>query len=863
MKKQSFKGLFQPNQWRILLAQIRQRQALSKRADPILVSGLFEADWYRLENSDIAQLDIDCLRHYVQYGALEGRNPNPLFDTKWYLAQNPDVAAAGVNPLLHFIKHGVAEKRAPGPFFDTDWYLKKNPDVAASGINPLVHYLQCGAFEGRDPNPFFDGDWYNAQNPDVVQAQINPLLHYLYQGVVEGRSPSTVNDVQFIQQAATYNSQLKVSPKAALAQAFKARQDRDRPKFLKRLLVDIIEKPKKLLWADKLSKNDSPPTLKTQQQDVGLTALEDTKNKLLEAIATDTDKPRIICQSSGKYALVAAPETYTYIPPAPPPNLQDIITELAVHPRFSIVVPIYNTPPDLLTKMVDSVVQQWYSQWELVLVDDASLLAETKAALKRLSHPQIKIKYLAENNGIAGATNAAIAESTGDYIVFLDHDDELTHDCLYELVLCINQANPDFIYSDEDKINSDNTFQEPHFKPDWSPDTFMSTMYTCHVSCVKKSMVDRVGGLRTECNGCQDWDFILRVTELTTKISHIPKVLYHWRIIPGSTATDIAAKSYVLEASQRVRKDALRRRDIKGTVEPISQVPGYFRVVYDLVKQPLISIIIISQDWAALKICVGAIAAQTTYSKFEIIVVSHMPAPSNIQDSLTMRIVEQASIKFICQETLYSDPRLKNFGVQHAQGDLLLFLDDHIEVTQADWLQRLGGFAQQKHIGAVGAKLVSPQAYRVQHVGLLNLHCGPTPAFWGQSKDDSGYFMRNLLEYNWLAVSGDCLIIERQKYDLIKGFSVSFETAYSDVDLCMRLRDQNFYMVVCSSVILLTHRLTFPTHYAFDKQCSGQLQADLDRLYQSNPCYFQYDPFYSTNLHPNSANFEYSLQRSS
>ena len=287
---------------------------------------------------------------------------------------------------------------------------------------------------------------------------------------------------------------------------------------------------------------------------------------------------------------------YNYTEPQPPADLAQRLAAIQSAPRFSIVVPAYNTTQVLLDGVLSSVQRQWYPNWELIIADDASPSAETKAALAAINHPQVKVLHLEQNQGIAGATNVGMAAAQGDFIVFMDHDDEITVDCLYELALCIEREQPDFIYSDEDKLDEQGAYVQPHFKPDWSPDTMMSTMFTCHVSCVRRSLLEQVGGLRSQYDGCQDWDFVLRVAEHTSRISHVPKVLYHWRIIPGSAAADINAKPYVLEASRRVREDALKRRGHAGSLEPLVQVPGFFRVNYQLRGQPMVSIVIPSRD---------------------------------------------------------------------------------------------------------------------------------------------------------------------------------------------------------------------------------------------------------------------------
>ena len=564
----------------------------------------------------------------------------------------------------------------------------------------------------------------------------------------------------------------------------------------------------------------------------------------------------IVRDLQGHYALAAHSQGYTYIEPQRPDGLDTRLAVMPSAPKFSIVVPTYNTPPDLLAALLASVQRQWYPHWQLILVDDASPLLETRQALARITHPQIKLLNLEENRGIAGATNAALDVADGDFIVFLDHDDELTVDCLYELALCIEREQADYIYSDEDKITSLGGYSEPHFKPDWSPDTMMSTMFTCHVSCVRRSLIQKVGGLRSDYDGCQDWDFVLRISEHTTRISHIPKVLYHWRIIPGSTAADISAKSYILDASQRVREAALARRGLKGTVEPITQVPGYFRVSYQLQGDPLISIVIPTRDnEKVLRRCVDSIEKRTRYRNFELVILDNgsvEPVSLTYLDELR----KQDGVVVIRHDAPFNFSELNNIGALATNGELLLFLNDDTEVLQDDWLERLGGFAQLSHVGAVGAKLLYPGNTQTQHAGVLNLENGPVHAFLRQDGDSPGYYMRNLLEYNWLAVTGACLMVERKKFDAVAGFCESLPVAYNDIDFCIRLRDAGLYNVVCQAVRLTHHESASRglDHIAPEKW--ARLMRDLAHFYERNPRYFQHDPFHNPNLLSTGMNFE-------
>lgn len=564
----------------------------------------------------------------------------------------------------------------------------------------------------------------------------------------------------------------------------------------------------------------------------------------------------IVRDNNGRYRLEVESRGYVYIEPEKPIDFSSRIDGFSRKPEFSIVVPVFNTSHDLLEAAVNSVHAQWYSHWQLILVDDASPSQETREALDRISHPQIKVLRLPGNLGISGATNAGLEVASGDFVVFMDHDDELTVDCLYELALCIDRENPDFVYSDEDKLAETGGFTEPHFKPDWSPDSMMSTMYTCHVSCIRRSLLGAIGGLRSEFDGCQDWDFVLRVAENTRRISHIPKVLYHWRIIPASIASDIAAKPYVLEASRRVREDALARRGLPGTVEPLPQMPGYFRIVYALTGEPLISIIIPTRDnERVLRQCVDSILERTQYKRLEVVILDNgSKDPATL--SYLSELAQRNGFVLIRHDAPFNYSELNNIGARAASGDLLLFLNDDTEVMQDDWLERLGGYAQLSHIGAVGAKLLYPGAARVQHVGILNLEDGPGHAFLNHPAEHPGYFMRNLLEYNWLAVTGACLMVEREKFDEIGGFAEDLPVAYNDIDLCMRLRDKDYFNVVVPAVSLIHHESVSRGIDHADPIKIIRLKRDMARLYERNQKYFQHDPFHSKNLHPNGINFD-------
>lgn len=727
-----------------------------------------------------------------------------LFNRRYYIYNYKNDMLPNVEPVMDYVLTGAFEGRNPNPLFDSQYYLRANPDVSASGINPLLHYITVGEAQGRRPSPVFDPLEYRAAHPELGSEEL-ALADYIEKAhpslPIKGGSLFTRFWRQWV--------------------ATTVHQEVTRP-----LLTKGGSRTASSKYLCKISFTPSP--------------------------GAPADRP---ADRSGTYdwSMEAA---YTYVPPAPPPDLEARLAGLARTPLFSIVVPLYNTPPDLLSRLVASVEAQWYGNWELVLVDDASPKDEVRTALAALDDPRIVKLLQTENSGIAGATNAGIGAARGDFIVFLDHDDELTEDCLFELALCVDREDADFIYSDEDKITPDGHFAEPFFKPDWSPDTLMSLNYTCHVSCIRKSLLLRTGLLRPEYDGSQDWDLVLRVTEQTKRIAHIPKVLYHWRIIPGSTSGTYDAKPAALVAAKELRLDAMRRRNVGGTVEDLGSDSAYSRVRYYVSGTPLISIVIPSKNNpAVLRKCLDSIFAKTTYEHYEVVVVDN----GSTQEPALAYLASLAAhprVRIVPHAHPFNFSELCNVGARGASGEILLFLNDDTEVLNGDWLERMAGYAQLGHVGAVGAKLLYPNSLRVQHAGVVNIVPGPSHAFLGVARNEPGYFARTLLEYNWSAVTGACLMVERVKFDRVGRFDESFPVAYNDVDLCYRLIEAGYFNVLCPAVELLHYESLSRGIDHVNPEKRARLRLDKQRLDLAHPDFYLRDPFFNENLHPNDVGFK-------
>lgn len=527
-------------------------------------------------------------------------------------------------------------------------------------------------------------------------------------------------------------------------------------------------------------------------------------------------------------------------------NLKIKSCDFTHQPVISILVPVYNVKAIYLEECIKSVFCQKYKNWELCLVDDASTWNDVKGVLEKYEkYNRIKVIYMDENGHISRATNKALDIASGEFCAMLDCDDTLSEYALYEVVKKINEDNSvDYIYSDEDKISQRGKRHTPFFKPDWSPDTFMSMMYTCHLSVVRTSLLRDLGGWRVGFEGAQDYDLILRLMEKTNKILHLPKILYHWRETETSTSVSTATKPYAKEASIRALQESLERRGVCGKVE---KTPYYFKVQYKAVGNPLVSIIIPSKDnYKMLFQCINSIRTITNYENYEIICIDNGSCLD--QKKKYEELCNKFGCKYIYEERSFNFSYMCNRGTEVAKGSYYLFINDDIQVLQTEWLNRLVGHAMQKHAGAIGAKLLYPDTRRIQHVGVINLTVGPSHAFAGCNDDFSYYFGRNKEIYNYIAVTGACLMINREKFNEIGGFDESFPVAYNDVDLCFQLIKRGYYNVVRNDVELYHYESYSRKSDLLNKKKMERLKNELYHLNEKHKEFVSYDPFYSINL---------------
>lgn len=475
---------------------------------------------------------------------------------------------------------------------------------------------------------------------------------------------------------------------------------------------------------------------------------------------------------------------------------------------FSILVPLYNTPIHFLEEMVQSVTEQSYQDWQLCLADGSDELhSDVRVWCEEFAKKDTRVQYkkLEENRGISENTNACLAMATGEYIALFDHDDLLAKDALFEIRKVIDNEQAEVIYTDEDKVNVDSTvFSEPHFKSDFNLDLLRSNNYICHFFVVKKSIVDKIGGLRSEFNGSQDYDFIFRCVEQTKKIVHIPKILYHWRMHENSTASNQQSKMYCYTAGKKAIESHLERCGVQAEVT-MQEHLGFYHVNYPVKGEPLVSILIPNKDEKeTLKVCIDSILEKSTYTNFEIILVEN-----NSKNEETFSYYEQLKknpqVKVVEWKEEFHYSKINNFGKQYAFGEYLLFLNNDIEVISPNWIEGLLSNCQREEVGVVGAKLLYPDR-TIQHMGvILGLGGVAGHAFSRQLSIEPGYFARAICQQNFSAVTAACMMVSKKDFEKVGGFEEKLAVAFNDVDFCLKVRHQLGKLIVVNPAVELFH----------------------------------------------------------
>ena len=468
-------------------------------------------------------------------------------------------------------------------------------------------------------------------------------------------------------------------------------------------------------------------------------------------------------------------------------------------PLISIVMPVHNTPRPWLRDAVDSVRSQSYRNWELVIVNDGSTLLETREYLDKLDEPRVSILNLTSSSGISGATNFGIEASRGDIVALMDHDDMLAKDALAHVVTAFSQQQAELVYSDETVFNDDmdslssGYFGSPILKPDYSPDLLLSHNYVTHFLAARKELIEAVGGLRSEFDGAQDYDLILRLTELTDNIIHIAEPLYHWRQSTQSTSLDTGVKPEAHLRGKKALAEALARRDIKGKVLT-GNAPHFFRVKHEIISNPSVDIVIPFRDQPLmLQQCIDSLLTRTSYSNFRIIGVDNGSVEQLTLDLRRRYEKSSSQVKFFDLDVPFNFAEIVNYGVEQSTADHVVLLNNDIQIINFDWLESLLEHSQRPEIGAVGGKLYYPDD-TIQHAGIV-VGIGDYAGHPHKHEQGgfSGYVNRLNVVQNMSAVTGAMLMCKTAVYREVGGFNAEdFKIACNDVDFCLRLIERGY-----------------------------------------------------------------------
>lgn len=616
--------------------------------------------------------------------------------------------------------------------FDEEYY-KKLVGSFFPYSTPLSHFVNVGYRKKLSPSPYFSTEFYLTQNDDVNASGMNPLLHYILHGEEEGRCPNPFfNPKRY----------LELNP--------------DLIEFDRTLLLHYI------LYGEKEKRNFTEYVYIKRY----------TNNDLY--------KDWILKNESEPFQ-----------------EIKSALECFVLNPLISIIVPVFNTEENILIRCIESVLAQSYTNWELCIADDKSTKYHVRKLLKhyKFKDRRVKIIYREKNGHISAASNSALSKACGDWVALLDHDDELHQHALFYIVKAINdKPDVEFIYSDEDKIDKTGQRTDPHFKSSWNLDLLYSQNYISHLGVYKTNIVKKIGGFRLGFEGCQDYDLLLRYSSEIdhAKITHIPKVLYHWRMIDGSTALGSNEKSYTTNAGIKALEDHFSSLGKEVKVEK-GKNNNTYKVNWEIIDEPLVSLIIPTYNgYEITKQAIESILEKSTYRNFEILLVDNN---SDDEKSLEYfwKINKHKKVNVIRYPHPFNYSAINNFAVKYAKGEIIGFINNDIEIINSEWLTEMLSHAQREDIGCVGAMLYYPND-TIQHAGIIigiGGVAGHAHKFF--KRGEHGYFGRLNLIQNFSAVTAACLLVRKEVFNEVNGFNEKYLTvAFNDVDLCLRIQQAGY-----------------------------------------------------------------------
>ncbi len=543
-------------------------------------------------------------------------------------------------------------------------------------------------------------------------------------------------------------------------------------------------------------------------------------------------------------------------------NYADVLKDISERPLISVIIPVRNVTQRHLTRSVQSVMEQYYDNWEICIIDDCSILNNVPKTINALLAKDARIKAIRRKKygQFSRACNDGVALAKGEFVLFLDGNDTIAPNALAEAVLYLN-AHPrtDIIYGDEDNLFAIDKRKTPYFKTDWAPDSLMSCNYIRHGCFYRKSLIDDVGGFRIGFEGIGEYDLLLRVTEKTDRIGHVPRVIYHYRAEEHKPPRNSTIRDLTENAGIRALRDALKRRNIEGDVIK-SNLHGYYHVHYAIKDKHLVSIIIPTRDGADyLRTCIDSILEKTEYADYEIVIADNGSVEKEtfeLFDYYTNNYPDRVKIERI--DIPFNFARINNLAVEKADGDMLLFLNNDTEVIHGDWLTRMVALAQMPHVGAVGAKLYYPDD-TIQHAGVVvGIGGGAGHIHYNFPKDSAGYYGRLAYTGNYLSVTGACLMVRRNVFETVGGFTEEFVVAFNDIDLCLKIYELGLFNVWTPEAELY-HFESKSRGYEDTPEKKRRFTGEVNMLKEKWSKYIENDPFYNPNLTRLKSDFSINL----
>jgi glycosyltransferase involved in cell wall biosynthesis len=660
------------------------------------------------------------------------------------------------------------------------------------------HYVSVGASRFYDPSPFFSTSYYLQENEDIREAKVNPFFHYIAYGEKEGRCPNPY-----------FN-----------------------PEVYLRLNPDLIN------W---------------------------DKSLLAHYILFGLDEGRHYCERRNSPVTVIDNPYQQWISKNEAiyfRELADSLESFVQQPLISIVVPVYNPDKQLLIDCIESVIHQSYPNWQLCLADDKSPLPHVREVLEayQATDKRIKAVFRPQNGHISAASNSALTVVTGEWTALLDHDDLLHEHALYHVVKAINETpDVEFIYSDEDKIDEQGTRIDPHFKSDWNLDLLYSQNYVSHLGIYKTDIIKKIGGFRLGYEGSQDYDLLLRYSREIEQanIIHIPKVLYHWRIVEGSTALASGEKSYTTDAGIKALQDHFNALNKAVTVEQGAGANMY-KVNWHIAKEPLVSLIIPTYNgYDITKQAIDSILQKTTYSNYEILLVDN-----NSDDPIALEYFEELDQHDKVSVLRYPYPfnysAINNFAAKQAKGQIIGLVNNDVEVISPEWLTEMVSHAQRDDVGCVGAMLYYPNE-TIQHAGVIlgiGGVAGHSHKYFGRGHH--GYMSRLELIQNLSAVTAACLLVKRSVFEQVNGLNEqNLAVAFNDVDFCLKVKKVG-YRNLWTPYSELYHHESISRGDEDNPEKKARFDAEVDYMEKRWGNNLKQDPFYSLNLTLVKEDFSYN-----